>query len=43
MAISPSPTDTTTSIVQTLVLYSLAEHQLGHARAADDADGHDTG
>ena len=28
----PQPTDTTTSIVQTLVLYSLAEHQLGHAR-----------
>jgi DNA gyrase/topoisomerase IV subunit B len=28
----PQPTDTTTSVVQTLVLYSLAEHQLGHAR-----------
>lgn len=29
----PQQTDTTTSIVQTLVLYSLAEHQLGHAKA----------
>ncbi len=28
----PQQTDTTTSIVQTLVLYSLAEHQLGHAK-----------
>jgi DNA gyrase/topoisomerase IV subunit B len=28
----PKQTDTTTSIVQTLVLYSLAEHQLGHAK-----------
>jgi len=30
---SPHQTDTTTSIVQTLVLYSLAEHQLGHAKS----------
>jgi DNA gyrase/topoisomerase IV subunit B len=27
-----SLTDSTTSVVQTLVLYSLAEHQLGHAK-----------
>ena len=27
-----SPTDITTSVVQTLVLYSLAEHQLGHSK-----------
>jgi DNA gyrase/topoisomerase IV subunit B len=37
----PKQTDTTTSIVQTLVLYSLAEHQLGHARTIRvDARGH---
>ena len=29
----PPLTDTTTSVVQTLVLYSLAEHQLGHAKS----------
>ena len=29
----PQLTDTTTSVVQTLVLYSLAEHQLGHAKS----------
>jgi DNA gyrase/topoisomerase IV subunit B len=29
--LQPTPTDITTSIVQTLVLYSLAEHQLGYA------------
>ena len=28
----PPQADTTTSIVQTLVLYALAEHQLGHAK-----------
>jgi DNA gyrase/topoisomerase IV subunit B len=28
----PSQTDIATSVVQTLVLYSLAEHQLGHAK-----------
>lgn len=32
MVMSPIPPDTTTSIVQTLVLYALAEHQGGHAR-----------
>lgn len=33
MMMQPELTDTTTSAVQTLVLYSLAEHQLGHAKS----------